>query len=225
MNEIKVMVAEDMEIIREEFCHMIEEANGLQLVGEASCGKEIVALTEDIPVDVILMDIEMDKYHDGIEAAKIIMSKKPEIRIIFLTVHEDDETVFSAFTTGAVDYIVKVSEPEEILESIHKAVEGKSIIRPTIASKIRSEFSRLKKKEESLLLVFEIVSRLTPTERQLISLLLSNMKVTEIAKHRNVEVVTVKSQINLLLKKFGKRRTKEIVHLVKTLQLEYLFES
>ena len=222
--KIRVAIAEDIELLREDFCDLINNTEDMVLVGSVANGREIVQLSDDEGIDVILMDIEMDKYHDGIEAAQNILQYHSDISIVFLTVHEDDETVFNAFSTGAVDYVVKSSPHDDILESIRNAKNGKSVIRSNIAVKIRNEFSRMKKNEESLLFVFDIISKLTPTERELIKLLLMNMKVSEIAKNRHVEVVTIKSQITSLLKKFNKKRTKEIVTMIRKLQIEYLFE-
>ncbi|WP_273327362.1 response regulator transcription factor [Vallitalea guaymasensis] len=223
-DKINVVIAEDIEVLREEFCDLVNEQNDMVVVGAAASGKEVVQIADNADVDVILMDIEMEKYHDGIEAAQRILQYHSDIAIVFLTVHEDDETVFNAFATGAVDYVVKSSPYEEILESIRNAVKGKSVIRSNIAEKIRNEFSRMKRNEESLLFIFDIISKLTPTERELIRLLLMNKRVSEIAKLRHVEVVTIKSQITSLLKKFQKRRTKEIVTMIRKLKLEYLFE-
>lgn len=222
--KIRVAIAEDIELLREDFCDLINNTEDMVLVGSVANGREIVQLSDDEGIDVILMDIEMEKYHDGIEAAQNILQYHSDISIVFLTVHEDDETVFNAFSTGAVDYVVKSSPHDDILESIRNAKNGKSVIRSNIAVKIRNEFSRMKKNEESLLFVFDIISKLTPTERELIKLLLMNMKVSEIAKNRHVEVVTIKSQITSLLKKFNKKRTKEIVTMIRKLQIEYLFE-
>ncbi len=223
-DKINVVIAEDIEVLREEFCDLVNEQNDMVVVGAAASGKQVVKIADNEDVDVILMDIEMEKYHDGIEAAQSILQYHSDIAIVFLTVHEDDETVFNAFATGAVDYVVKSSPYEEILESIRNAVKGKSVIRSNIAEKIRNEFSRMKRNEESLLFIFDIISKLTPTERELIRLLLMNKRVSEIAKLRHVEVVTIKSQITSLLKKFQKRRTKEIVTMIRKLKLEYLFE-
>lgn len=223
-DKIRVAVAEDIKLLREDFCELVSSENDMLVVGAAENGREIVEIADSEDVDVILMDIEMEKYHDGIEAAQNILQYHSNVAIVFLTIHEDDETVFNAFATGAVDYVVKSSPYEEILESIRNAVKGKSVIRSNIAAKIRNEFSRMKRNEESLLFVFDIISKLTPTERELIKLLLMSMKVSEIARNRHVEVVTIKSQINSLLKKFQKRRTKEIVSMIRKLQIEYLFE-
>ncbi|WP_068786271.1 response regulator transcription factor [Paenibacillus phocaensis] len=211
---IRVLVVEDFDILNEHFRTMVDGAEDMMLVGHAFSGKAACDLVEQLQPDVVLMDIEMDFKHDGILAAKKAVQTHPDVRIIFLTVHEDDETVFSAFDSGAVDYVLKTAEEHEILDSIRMAYNGSSPIRPEIAYKIRNEFRRIRHNQASLLDSIDILSQLTPTEMEIIDLLLKHKKISEIAAERQVEISTIKSQINLLLKKFNKSRTKEIVNLI-----------
>lgn len=223
MEKIKVMIAEDFKIIRDEFCNMIDSQEDMELVGSSDSAAGIIKLSKEKEVDIILMDIEMEKFDSGIEAAEMILNFNPTINIIFLTVHELDDFIFRAFTTGAVDYVVKSSPPEVILQHIRNVYNGKPFLDVNIQAKLRGEFSRLKKNEDNLLSVINIIIELTPAERELIKLLLKKNKISQIAEIRNVEIVTVKTQINSILKKFNKRRTKEIVAMINRLELEYLF--
>jgi Response regulator containing a CheY-like receiver domain and an HTH DNA-binding domain len=223
---IKVMVAEDNEILRQDFCEMIMACPDMELAGSAASGAEIVRLSLSADVDMILMDIEMEKYQDGIEAAGILSVQKPRTGIIFLTVHEDDETVYRAFSVPtAKNYIVKSAEHAAILQSIRDAYKEMRGAPPSIVSKIQREFSRMKHAEIDLLSFMGVFSRITQAEKEIIRLLLDNYKIDEIARMRRVETVTIKSQINKLLKKFRMRRTREIVEHVKELKLEFLFQS
>jgi len=212
---IRVLVVEDFDILNEHFRTMVDAAEDMELVGHAFSGKEACERIEKLKPDVVLMDIEMDFKHDGILAAKRAVVLHPDVRIVFLTVHEDDETVFSAFDSGAVDYVLKTAAERDILDSIRMAYRGVSPIRPEIAYKIRNEFRRIRHNQESLLESINILSQLTPTEIEIVDLLLKNKKISEMAAERQVEVSTIKSQINVLLKKFNKSRTKEIVHLIR----------
>jgi len=222
---IKVIIAEDNEILRQDFSEMIEDCPHMSLVGAASTGAEAIELALQSEVDIILMDIEMESHQDGIEAASRLSVQKPETGIIFLTVHEDDETIYKAYTlSNAKDYLVKSAEHSEILRSIEDAYEEKTKGSSSMASKLQSEFSRLKQTESSLLFFMTILSQLTQAEREIIKLLLENYKVDEIARMRMVEPVTIKSQINTLLKKFNMRRTREIVNLIRKLNITFLFE-
>lgn len=222
---IKVMIAEDNDILRQDFSEMIDDCPRTELVGSASTGAEAVKLAQQYNPDLILMDIEMESHQDGIEAASRLAGLMPELGVIFLTVHEDDETIYKAYTLpNARDYLVKSADHAEIIRSIEDAYEEQRFGSPSMASRLQSEFSRLKQTESSLLFFMNILSQLTQAEKEIIKLLLENYKVDEIAKMRLVEPVTIKSQINTLLKKFGMRRTREIVNLIRKLNIGFLFE-
>ncbi|HBF37002.1 MAG TPA: DNA-binding response regulator [Firmicutes bacterium] len=222
-NPIRIIIAEDLPILRQHFCELIENEPDFFLVGEASNGKDAVSLADNLGADVVLMDIEMEIKNDGIIAAKEIRSRHPEIRIVFLTIHEDDETVFEAFDAGAVDYILKTLPNNEIISGIRAAYRGNSAIRPEVASKIRQEFSRIRQNENQIIQVMNLVGQLTTSEREILRLLLQGLKISAIAKQRSVEETTIKSQINIILKKFNKKRTKEIIKLINELKIGYIF--
>lgn len=225
MSSINVVIAEDHDILRQDFSEMIEGCSRMKLLGTASTGDEAVELALRTEPDIILMDIEMASHQDGIEAAHRLSMQKPDIGIIFLTVHEDDETIYKAYTlSNARDYLVKSAEHAEILRSIEDAYEEQTCGSSSMASRLQSEFSRLKQTETSLLFFMNILSQLTQAERDIIKLLLKDCKVDDIAKLRMVEPVTIKSQINTLLKKFGMRRTKEIANLIRRLNVTFLFD-
>lgn len=223
---IRVLVSEDNDVLRQDFCEMIEDSPDMVLAGAASTGAEAVKLALERDVDIILMDIEMEKYHDGIEAANAIAEHKPDVGVIFLTVHEDDETVYRAYSIPtAKDYIVKSAEHADILQRIKDIYDEMQGAPASIASKIQTEFSRLKQTENSLLFFVNILSQITQAEKEIIGLLLDKRKIEEIARIRRVEPVTIKSQIGTLLKKFNRRRTKDIVQLIDRLNLRFLFRT
>lgn len=214
------MIAEDLDVLREHFCSMIAGEDDLTVIGHAASGKEVLQLlNENEAPDIILMDIEMDMKHDGIITAQKVLEKYPQIRIIFLTVHEDDETVFSAFETGAVDYVLKTSPREAIIQSIRSSYAGNVQVRPEFAYKIKNEFSRIRRNQETLLMATLILSQMTPSELSILDLLLKEMKISEIAKERQVELSTIKTQINMILKKFNKKRTKEVTAMLRELNI------
>lgn len=221
--KIKIMVAEDFDILREDLCEYINGQNDMTIVGAAKSGAEIIEFAGKYDCDIILMDIEMENINSGIEAAEIIKNQKTNQKIIFLTAHETDNMIFTAMGTGAVDYIVKGCDYKDILDHIRSAYQGKPIMEENIQQKIMMEYSRLRRSEHSLLFFINNISQLTSTERELIKLLLMGKKTKEIAEIRCVELVTVKTQINGLLKKFNCNRTKEIVKLINELNIARLF--
>ncbi|MFQ7453199.1 MAG: response regulator transcription factor [Flavonifractor plautii] len=109
---IRVMVAEDFPLLREDFCDVVSAQSDMEVVGSAASGEEIASLADTVPCDVILMDIEMETIDAGIRAAEVITARHPEVKILFLTAHETDDMITSAMGTGAVDYVVKGCEEE-----------------------------------------------------------------------------------------------------------------
>ena len=221
---IRVMVAEDFPLLREDFCDVVSSQQDMEVVGAAATGDEIVALARSTLCDVILMDIEMETVDAGIRAAEIISAIHPDIKIIFLTAHETDDMITSAMGTGAVDYVVKGCEEEKLLEHIRRASQGRAELEPKIQNTVMQEYARLRRSERSLIFFINNVAHLTPAEHELVKLLLQDKKVAEIARLRCVEVVTVKTQIKGLLNKFGCSRTKEIVKMIRQMSLEHLFQ-
>ncbi|MCJ8013106.1 response regulator transcription factor [Paenibacillus sp. KQZ6P-2] len=222
---IQVIVAEDLDVLREHFCSILRGHEDIQIAGTAASGKMALQLMRTTRADVVLMDIEMDAKHDGIIHAKHILEEFPQTRIVFLTVHEDDETIFSAFETGAVDYVLKTRPDHEIVQRVRSAYEGISQMHPEITNKIKSEFTRIRKNQESLFQATMILSQLTPSELEIIHLLYSDYKISEIAKQRQVEISTIKSQINVILKKFNKKRSKEVISLLRELNIMHLIHK
>ena len=222
--KIRVMVAEDLPLLREDFCDVVSSQEDMEVVGAAATGEEIVALAAKTPCDVILMDIEMETIDAGIRAAEMITAQKPQVKILFLTAHETDDMITSAMGTGAVDYVVKGCEEEKLLEHIRRASQGRAELDPRIQNTVMQEYARLRRSERSLIFFINNVAHLTPAEHELVKLLLQDKKVAEIAKLRCVEVVTVKTQIKGLLHKFGCSRTKEIDKMIRQMSLEHLFQ-
>lgn len=221
--KIRVMVAEDMPLLREDFCEILDRQEDMEVVASAGSGQEICALAREKGCDIILMDIEMETIQAGIAAAETIHEEKPEIKIIFLTAHETGEMITSAMASGAVDYVVKGCDDAVLLEHIRKAYTDQTMLDAHVRQTVMQEYSRLRQSERSLIFFINNVARLTPTERSLVKLLLEGRKIPEIAALRCVEVVTVKTQMKGLLSKFGCSRSKEIVQMIHQLRLEHLF--
>ncbi len=220
---IRILVAEDFDLIREDLCDTLEQQEDMTVVGSASTGAEIQALALERDFDLILMDIEMETTTAGIRATERILEQKPAAKILFLTAHETDNMILTSMGAGAVDYIVKGCDDAELFRHIRGAYSGQALLDGKIQNLLLKEYSRLRTSERSLLFFISTVSQLTAAERELVRLLLEDRKVKEIAAIRCVEVVTVKTQIKSLLHKFGCTRTKEIVNTIRELNVTHLF--
>lgn len=220
---ITVLIAEDFSILCDELKEQLESSGQITIVGCATSGREAVELAMRVDADIILMDIEMETMNAGILAAEHIRDRNSEQKIIYLTAHETERMIITAMGTGAVDYIVKGGDTGTLMDHIRAAYEGRPMMEPRIREMVMKEYKRLQRSEQSLLFFIHNVSRLTVAERELVRLLLQDKKIKEIARSRCVEVITVKTQIKSLLRKFGCTRSKEIVILIRALNLSHLF--
>lgn len=222
-DKIRILIADDFPLLREDLCELINRQPDMEVVEEASSGKEIVELAKSVEYDLILMDIEMEVMNAGIIATQKIREENPEANIIFLTAHETREIIVTAMGAGASDYLVKGCDDDNILYHIRCAYKGHPVMESNIHETVMQEFARLQKSERSLLFFINNVSNLTPTEREMIKLLLQGYKVNQIAGIRSVEPSTIKTQVKGLLRKFGCTRTKEIIQMIRDLKIEHLF--
>ncbi|MBS5064790.1 MAG: response regulator transcription factor [Hungatella hathewayi] len=217
--QIKIMIVDDMEAHRRRFRRILSCQEDMNVIAEASSGREAVALTKDVRPHIILMDIEMESRTAGIDASREILAEFPDTKIIILTVHKDDNAIFQAYQAGISDYIFKTEDPDIVVSGIRMAYNSASPIRGDVAQSIRSEFKRIKESESSLLYVLGILPTLTYSELQVLKLLCENKTRREIAEERVVEYDTVKKQIGSILKKFGKSSTAEVVELFRQLNI------
>lgn len=220
---IKVLVAEDMLPIMKRYQKILEKDGEIEVVAAVQSGYEAVLMVGVHHPDVILMDIDMETRTSGLDATRQILSHFPDTKIIILTVYEDDETVFTAFQLGVCDYILKNSNPNEIITCVKDAYYNRSPIRPVIAEKIRAEFQRIRKNETSFLYCLQLVTQLTQTEIDILDLLNKGYTRQQICDVRCVEMSTVKTQIHSILKKFSRDSVAEVLQMLNGLQIfDYL---
>ena len=217
--KIQVLIAEDRIPIRKRYEKILSNDAEISVVEGVSTGAEAMQQAILHQPDIILMDIEMETKTAGLQATEAILKAYPEIKIIILTVFKDDEMVLNAFQLGVVDYILKDSSPEEIVQAVRSNYFGDAPIRPEIARKLRNQLKLIKKNESTLLLCLHIISQLTSAEREVLSLLGKGYKRAEICSMRYVELSTLKSQINSILKKFNCNSVAEVIAMIKELKL------
>lgn len=210
-DRIKVLIVEDDSLIAKRYQMILSKEEGIECVGHASSGYEGTMLAALNKPDVILMDIELEDKQAGLRATSEILNYMPGVKVVMLTVCETDESVFRAFELGATNYLLKNMPANEIVKAVKDAYDDRPALHANIAGKITREFKRIKKTEDSLLHNFYILTQLTPTELEVLELLLKDYTRQEICKLRRVEPSTLKTQINSILKKFNKNSVQEIV--------------
>jgi len=213
--KIKLLIVDDMIDIREYFQTVLSNEPDIEVVGVASSGIEAFEKVKETNPDVILMDIQMESRTAGIDATSAIKKYNPNIKIIILTIHNDDEYLFQAYCAGVMDYIVKTDSISQILNSIRTAYSNELILRPGIADKIMNEFIRLKTQQHSMLYTLNIVSMLTNSEFEILKHVYNGHTYKAIAEARFVTQSTIKSQVTSILKKFEMKNMKEVVKSLK----------
>lgn len=210
-NKIKIVICDDMEEIREYFKNIVDGEKDMECLATCATAKEGVETVERLHPDLVLMDIQMESGEAGIWATEQIKQRFPDIKVIVVTIHEKDDLIFKAYIAGAIDYVVKTSDAEEITNSIRAVYNNKIMLRPDIAQKIFGEFSRMKQREGSFLYMLNITTTLTNTELEILKLLAGGKTRKEIAKERFVERDTINKQITSILKKFDYSNTKVLI--------------
>jgi DNA-binding NarL/FixJ family response regulator len=220
---IRLIIADDMEPIREYLNMVLGHEPDMQIIGSVATGKEALELALETKPDVMLLDVEMETPKAGVEVIRALSEKMTNIRCVILTHFGDDETVFSAFEAGAVDYVLKNASAAEILESVRSAACDMSPIRPQVAHMIREEFRVMRAERASLIATLNIVYKLTPTELALLRLLAEGKTQKEIAEIRYVAPSTIRTHVANILKKFDEPTVRDVVRRLKHLGIFEIF--
>lgn len=206
---IKVMIAEDQELIRQSLEFVISNKEDMQIVALAETGKQAVELAKEKKPDIILMDIRMPEM-DGVEATKIIKKMFPQIKIIVLTTFDDDEYVFDALKNGASGYLLKGISLNELVESIRIVMNGGSLINPTIATKVCKFFSQMAEADYTKKIQSDALSSLNKNELKIMKLIGMGLSNKEITKELNLSEGTVRNYISNILSKLDLRDRTQI---------------
>ena len=222
-SSIRVIIADDMLPIREYLNMVVGHEPDMEIVATVGTGSEAQSKALATLPDVILMDLEMETPRAGVEAIYALSQEAPSIHCVVLTHFEDDDTVFSAFEAGAVDYLLKNLSASEILEAVRSAARGLSPIRPQIAQMIRAEFRMMRTERASLVATLNIVYKLTPTELELLRLLAEGKTQKQIAQIRFVAPSTIRTHVANILKKFDEPTVRDVVNRLQKLGIFDIF--
>lgn len=205
---IKVLLAEDQVMVRQGLKMMIETDKELKVCGEADNGKEAVSLCEQQLFDVAILDIRMPEM-DGIEAAKILRSRFPHLKILMLTTFDDNHYVMEALKLGVSGYMLKNGDTESLIRSIKSALSGGLSIEDQVAAKVLPVLLQ-NNVEES------IDPTLTPRERAILKCIGEGLNNKEAAERLGLSVGTVKNQTSQILDKLELRdRTQLAIYAIR----------
>lgn len=217
--KIKVAICDDMQYICEYFTLVLSAKKEIEVVGIANSSAECIKLVKEKNPDVILLDIQMSTDYEGIDALKKIKEYSEDIKVIILTIHEEDEYIFKCISLGASDYILKSDNPDIIFESIKNVYNGRNTLSPQIAKKLVNECFKMKQQHSDMHSLINSIAKLTAAEYKILNLVYTGHSYTEIAQSRFVEEVTIRTQVNNILKKFEAKNMKELIKRLKSINI------
>jgi len=215
MNRIQILVVDDHPLFRRGIRWSLENEADFRVVGEAGDGATAVQQVELVVPDVVLIDINMPRM-SGLEVTRIIKRRHPQMGVIILTMHEDDEQLFHAIRVGAAAYCTKDIEAEELIRLIRRVARGEYMInenvlsRPFVASRVLDQFRELSQMEQVKDGVF---SPLTPREVEILDCVAQGNSNKEIARILSISDQTVKNHITSILRKLAVNdRTQAVIY-------------
>jgi DNA-binding NarL/FixJ family response regulator len=215
---IRVLVVDDHALFRRGLQMVLEQEPDIEVVGEASDGTEAVEKSAEALPDIVLMDVRMPK-RGGIDACTAIHETVPSAKIIMLTISDEEADLYDAIKAGAMGYLLKEISIEEVASAIRAVHGGQSLISPSMASKLLTEFASMIKKNDDRQQV--PTPRLTDREMEVLKLVAKGLNNRDIAKQLFISENTVKNHIRNILEKLQLHsRMEAVVYAVREKLLE-----
>jgi two-component system response regulator NreC len=206
MKNIRILLADDHTVVRKGLRMLLENQEGFTVVADASDGRETVALAEKHAPDVVVMDVAMPTLN-GIEAARQISAKHPQIAIVFLSMHSDEAYVLRALKAGARAYLLKDSAEYDLISAIKAVNEGKAFFSPAISKMLVEDYMRQMQERQ----IEDSYELLTTREREILQLLAEGKNNKEVAGILNLSLYTVETHRGHILQKLNLHSGAELI--------------
>jgi DNA-binding NarL/FixJ family response regulator len=209
MSVIRVILADDQPLVRAGFRMLLDAEDDIEVVGEADDGEAAIALVSRLRPDVVLMDIRMPGV-DGLAALRTITSD-PEltgVRVLVLTTFELDEYVFEAVRTGASGFLVKHTQPAELIRAVREVASGEALLSPSVTRRLIREFAARPTRPELTPPSMEV---LTEREREVVTLVAAGLTNDEIATELVVSPATARTHVSRSMVKLNARDRAQLV--------------
>ncbi|MCZ4509858.1 response regulator transcription factor [Streptomyces sp. ActVer] len=207
---IRVLLADDQNLVRASFAMLVSSAGDMEVVAEAGTGREAVALARSARADLVVMDIRMPDL-DGIEATRLIAADEDlaGVRVLVLTTYDTDEHIVEALRAGASGFLVKDIRPAELLDAIRTVAAGESLLSPGPTSRLIARF--LRTPDTATPSAVGGPSGLSERERQVLALVARGLNNTEIADALGLSPLTAKTHVSRIMGKLGARDRAQLV--------------
>jgi DNA-binding NarL/FixJ family response regulator len=206
MSKIRVFLADDHTIVRQGLKCLLKDVDGIDVVGEAEDGHQLLKLANKTKPDVIVVDISMPVL-GGLEAAQRLKKELPESKILILTMHTDEEYVYETFKMGASGYLVKQSTADDIVSAIKAVHRGETYISPTVSGRVVQEYVRSARAAPRA----SFPDKLTFRERQILKLIAEGWASNKIAEHLHISIRTVETHRNNIMQKLKLHKVADLV--------------
>ncbi len=198
MKKIRVLIAEDHTIVRQGLCALLRSEPDIEVVGEASDGSEAVEMAERLNPDIILMDIGM-RTLNGLDATRKIKKTLPHIRILVLTMYDNEEWIFQILKAGATGYLIKDSAMTDLISAIRAVHRGDSYLSPSISRKVIDDYIRRAEGGEKA----SAADLLSGREREILQLIAEGNSIPKVASLLCISKKTVEAHKNHIMEKLG----------------------
>lgn len=200
MDKIRLVLAEDHAVVRQGTKQLLQRYPDFEVVGEAGDGEEAVAIVKELQPDVAILDVRMPRM-TGIEATRKIKAECPNVAILILTAHDDDEYVFALLEAGANGYLLKTAEIEELVKAIHAVNAGQPALDPLITRKVVSQFMSGKSLPDVMSQVGDEMDGLTSRELEVLQMVGQGLTNKEVAQRLFISDRTVQAHLSNIFSK------------------------
>jgi DNA-binding NarL/FixJ family response regulator len=199
-DRVRVVLVDDDDLMRAGLRSVLSSDETIEVVGDAGDGREAVTRIRELNPHLVLMDIRMPNL-DGISATREVLSAAPDVKVVVLTTFEQDDYIFDALSAGASGFLLKRTQPEELIAAIHTVAEGDSLLSPSVTRRVIDRMAS----QPTPVAASRRLDELTPREREVLELIARGLSNREIAEAFVIEESTVKTHVKRILMKLRLR--------------------